>query len=87
MASDVWWNVLVMRVCAAERGLAGMRLRIVPVDFFRATPDLVTVADDLDYSIGEHQSFANYQSRAAEKITSPLTSAVPAPRRTTSRVE
>ena len=54
-----------MRVCAAERNLAGMRLRIVPVDFFRATPDLVTVADDLDYSISEHQSFANYQSRAA----------------------
>lgn len=67
MVSDVRWDVLVMRLCAAERGVAGMRLRIVPVELLRAAPDLVTVADYLDYSTGDHQSFAHYQPHAAGK--------------------
>ena len=43
---DVRRDVLVVRVCAGQRGLARMGLRIVPVQLLAAAPDLVAVTFD-----------------------------------------
>ncbi len=54
MMFDVGWNVFMMRMSADKRGIVGMWLRIVPVKFFRAAPDFVAVADDLQHISVKH---------------------------------
>ncbi len=51
---DVGWDVFVMRMGADKRGIVGMRLGVVPIKFFRAAPDLVTVADNLQFISIKH---------------------------------
>jgi len=56
---DVGRDVLVVGVGRSQSGVVGVGLGIVPVQFDRATPNLITITADLPGAIGERELLAH----------------------------
>ena len=59
MVLHVGRDVLVMRMCGFEDGVAGMRLRIVAAKLFILAPEFVSIPVDRRWKAVEEKTFTN----------------------------
>jgi len=71
MVFDVGRDVFVMRMRGGQRGVVGVGLRIVPVQFLATAPNFVAITGDATVTGGKTQGLGDDEDNAAREFDPP----------------